>query len=263
MPQNTNKNENIKKKLDAFRSDSALAQFIVTMNLENKLDEVVEAVKETNPVENPEFKFSLSALEKIMEGLEQVKGAKGDPGHTPTDEELLALIKPLIPEVRDGKDGEDGKTPTESELLALIRPLVDSLEQRVIPTDTRLKKLIRPLIPEVRDGVDGENGQDGSPDTAEQVRDKLESLEGENRLDASAIKNLPKIIKEKSAQMIAGGIRFLERLVDVSVDVTSKRQDLLLQYNQTNKRWEDGVALTVSATAPTNPKINDLWVDIS
>lgn len=46
------------------------------------------------------------------------------------------------------------------------------------------------------DGINGENGQDGSPDTPEQVRDKLESLEGEERLDASAIKGLDAKIKE-------------------------------------------------------------------
>lgn len=46
------------------------------------------------------------------------------------------------------------------------------------------------------DGKDGENGKDGSSDTAEQVRDKLESLEGDDRLDAKAIKNLPKAIEK-------------------------------------------------------------------
>lgn len=40
---------------------------------------------------------------------------------------------------------------------------------------------------EVRDGIDG---KDGSPDTTEQVRDKLSSLEGDDRLDASAIKGV-------------------------------------------------------------------------
>jgi len=45
------------------------------------------------------------------------------------------------------------------------------------------------------DGVSGTNGidgKDGSPDTAEEVRDKLETLDGEERLDVSAIKGLDK-----------------------------------------------------------------------
>ncbi len=46
------------------------------------------------------------------------------------------------------------------------------------------------------DGENGKDGENGSPDTPEQVRDKLETLEGENRLDASAIKNLPEFIKD-------------------------------------------------------------------
>lgn len=49
-----------------------------------------------------------------------------------------------------------------------------------------------------RDGVNGKDGRDGSPDTAEEVRDKLQMLRGENRLDASAIKNLPQSIKTHS-----------------------------------------------------------------
>lgn len=110
------------------------------------------------------------------------------------------------------------------------------------------------------DGLNGKDGKDGSPDTAEQVRDKLETLDGEDRLDAKAIKNLPKIVDDK---IKVGGIRFLENLADVSVPITDKRQDVLIQYDTTDKRWKSGIALTVSASAPTSPKINDLWLDIS
>ena len=44
-------------------------------------------------------------------------------------------------------------------------------------------------------GIDGKNGIDGfngSPDTATEIKVKLESLTGDDRLDASAIKNLPR-----------------------------------------------------------------------
>lgn len=82
------------------------------------------------------------------------------------------------------------------------------------------------------------------------------------KIDASHIKNLPKLIKSTGKQMLVGGIRFLEQLVDVSILPTKKRQDLLIQYNTTNNRWENGVALTVSTTAPSNPEVNDLWVQL-
>ena len=64
------------------------------------------------------------------------------------------------------------------------------------------------------DGVNGENGIDGkngSPDTSEQIRNKLEELKNEDRLDKSAIKGLEELekkiddIKIKSnARVIAG-----------------------------------------------------------
>lgn len=45
-------------------------------------------------------------------------------------------------------------------------------------------------------GIDGINGTDGSPDTAEQVRDKLETLKKEERLDIKAIKGVEKLTSE-------------------------------------------------------------------
>lgn len=44
-------------------------------------------------------------------------------------------------------------------------------------------------------GLDGVNGTDGSPDTPKEVKDKLETLKDEERLDATAIKNLPTVLE--------------------------------------------------------------------
>lgn len=114
-----------------------------------------------------------------------------------------------------------------------------------------------------RDGVDGQPGKDGSPDNPVEVRNKLESLKDDERLDASAIKNLPQLIAKKGKEVLIGGVRFFENLADVSILSTKKRQDLIPQYNTTTNRWENGVAITVSATQPTNPQVGDLWCDIS
>lgn len=78
--------------------------------------------------------------------LENVKGNKGDAGHSPTDEELLVLIRPLIPSVKDGH------TPTPEELLVLIRPLIPRVKDGETPSDERIIRLIKPLIPRVKDG---------------------------------------------------------------------------------------------------------------
>ena len=45
-------------------------------------------------------------------------------------------------------------------------------------------------------GSEGLPGKDGSPDSPEIIVGKLQSLKGEARLDASAIKNLPELIRE-------------------------------------------------------------------
>ena len=117
-----------------------------------------------------------------------------------------------------------------------------------------------------RHGMDGMPGKDGSPDEPEEIVTKLESLEGNDRLDVSAIKGLAdyfKIAKKAGKQMLVGGIRFFENLADVSIVTTKKRQDLLAQYKTTNNRWENGIALTVSATEPTSPEEKDVWIDVS
>ncbi|MCK9320236.1 hypothetical protein [Methanoculleus sp.] len=139
-------------------------------------------------------------LVSIVEKIAKTPGIKGDKGDTPTDEELVALIKPLIPEPikgEDGVDGLDGETPSEEYLLELIRPLIPQVKNGETPSDERLLSLIRPLIPNVKNGVDGKDGKDGidgdngSPDTPKEIVNKISTLKGNDRLDASAIKNIP------------------------------------------------------------------------
>jgi hypothetical protein len=54
-------------------------------------------------------------------------------------------------------------------------------------------------------GIPGDDGKDGSPDTPEQVRDKLATLKGDKRLDASAIKNFPTLEKRVPVITFGGG----------------------------------------------------------
>lgn len=95
----------------------------------------------TKAVNKDVHKIELAGAEVVT-----IKGQRGDPGldgHTPTDQELLDLIKPLIPEIKQPKDG---KTPTETELLALIRPLIPKVKDGETPSDARLLALIKTLI---------------------------------------------------------------------------------------------------------------------
>lgn len=66
------------------------------------------------------------------------------------------------------------------------------------------------------DGKDGKDGKDGSPDTAEDIRNKLELLSDEERLDAKYIKNLPESVQRTIVER--GG--FVETPLKAGTNVT-------------------------------------------
>lgn len=109
------------------------------------------------------------------------------------------------------------------------------------------------------DGKDGEPGPqgppgvDGSPDTPEDIRRKLEILKGDNRLDASAVKNIDRVVT--SAGGGGGG---------VIKEISAGNDNIVI--DNTNFGYPTislSPKITVSATEPSDPTENDLWVDIS
>ncbi len=105
--------------------------------------------------------------EKILDLLEAIDLArlKGDKGDTPTAEEILAIVpieeikKQVTP--KKGKHYFDGKIPTNEELREIIIPL--------IPTPIR--------------------GKDGNIITPEEIREKLKSLVGKEKLSVYDLKD--------------------------------------------------------------------------
>lgn len=78
---------------------------------------------------------------------------------------------------------------------------------------------------------------------ATEVRDKLETLENDERLDVSAIKGITELlatIKEKATTTVAGGVRLLTSLLDVSISSPTNGQ--VLSYDSTLKRWKNAAA---------------------
>jgi len=74
-----------------------------------------------------------------------LRGKQGDKGDSPSKEELEALIKPLIPEPKDGK------TPSKQELLSLIKPLIpDPIkgDNGITPPLEELEAIVLSLLPE-------------------------------------------------------------------------------------------------------------------
>lgn len=231
----------------------------MSQDIAKELAKILQTFNDKRVVTEPEMKEVLTAIIKILG-----ENKKGLDTLTSQAKEQLEKAVEFI------------QTEHESVLLNVTSDLTKTrseVEKATKAQNDRAFKRLQELISQIKlpkdgldgkDGVDGQigpPGKDGSPDTPEEVRDKLETLKDDARLDASAIKNLPKFIKEKASEIKVGGIRFLEYLADVSIPIAKKRQDLLIQYDTTNKRWEDGVALNVSDTAPTSPQVNDIWVD--
>ena len=87
-----------------------------------------------------------------------------------------------------------------------------------------------------KDGLDGKDGKDGSPDTGEEIIEKINSLvlDDNLKIDASHIKNLP---MNNVGQGIGG--RPLYQLPDVNISEPTNGQ--VLKYNSTTQLWENGV----------------------
>ena len=131
---------------------------------------------------------ALEAIRLIAETTKKLQGEKGD---TPTNQELTALINPLIPEPIPGKDyvltPEDKKEIAQFIKVPIAEKIIEKIEvikEQPIVTN-EIKEVAKYQIPE-------------------QVRDSLETLTGENRLDKSAIRGLTEEIKKLSDKWEAG-----------------------------------------------------------
>ena len=158
--------------------------------------------------------ISNRALEKATEALEvakttsKQKGEKGDDGYTPikgkdyyTPEEIKEIKKEVTPikgkdyfDGKDGKKGRDGKDGTRG-----LR------------------------------GLPGKDGKDGSPDTPYEIRDKLSSLRGNERLDAKHIKNLEKQIDLRVTTF--GGNSGGGSSTEVDPVYTADKPSIVFSYN--------------------------------
>lgn len=74
------------------------------------------------------------------------------------------------------KDGKPGKTPTKQELTDLIKPLIPKVEHGKTPIK----------------GIDYDDGKDGSPDTPDQVVEKVNA--SEKKIKAKQIEGLTKLM---------------------------------------------------------------------
>lgn len=148
-----------------------------------RFEDIVEQIKGLDGEDSDPEEVAKIILD--MPGF--IEMVRPEDGHTPTREELLELIKPLIPKPRDGYtpikgkdyfDGKDGYTPIKGK--------------------------------DYFDGKQGNPGKDGSPDTPQQIVDKLNKTE--ELVDQKVIKgltntlqSLQRAIRDRSVRYGGGG----------------------------------------------------------
>jgi len=163
------------QKAQDFTKDPQTAQFKEQIETNEKLDELVELLKK-KIAELSELKRTVEENKKRFEVRVGKRGKRGKTGHNPTNEELVALIAPLIPNTKNGKDGADGISPDEEDI---IRKVLASIELPQVDQDAVIEEIIKQI-----------------PQTGEAVRDALELLQEDERLDKSAVKGIDKIEKD-------------------------------------------------------------------
>jgi hypothetical protein len=172
----------------------------------------------------------------FLNKLEFVKGEQGEPGedgHTPTKEELIPIIKPLIPEPIPGKPGKD--------YILTVKDKKEIAKSIKVPV---VEKVVETIIKE-QPIVTNEIVEKAVSDKPEEIVNKLQSLDGDNRLDASAIKGLEKISTE-GRKMYGKAVKYLSNLLDVSIASPTNNQ--VLKYNSTTGKWENGTVSGGSGT---------------
>lgn len=103
-----------------------------------------------------------------------------------------------------------------------------------------------------QDGKDGKDGKDGSPDSAEEIKIKLESLKDNNRLDIKAIKGWDLFMEGiKSSRVVSGGIKALSNLFDTNIVSPTNGQALV--YDSTLQKWKNGT-VSGSGSSPLTTK---------
>ena len=157
-------------------------------------EELIKAIEGTLFLLIQDDEAKEKKIEEIKEIAEETKKMQGEPGKdgkTPTEEEIKSFIKHLIPDTIPGKD----YVLTEQDKKEIAKKIEVPVVEKVIEKTEVIRE--QPIVTnEIKEVAKYEN--------PEQIRDKLEELTGEDRLDKSAIKGLAEEIKKLSDRWEAG-----------------------------------------------------------
>lgn len=156
------------------------------------------------------------------------------------------LIKEV--ETKVPAPGKDGRTPQKyidyfteqeiEEILQKVRPIKGTDYFDGLPgKDANEEVIYSRLLEKIPEPIPGLPGKDGSPDKPEEIRDKLEMLEGEQRLDINAIKGWKKIVDDLKTKVTQTNETIVRRVVDASWGTISgniEEQTDLINYINTH-----------------------------
>ena len=210
----------------------------------DKLNTLLELMKDDTITPKEVEKFLSTLITIVNKNKEDISSLS---------DEMLSKVQGVIDSVyRD-------RTGIISEVDSKTQTLVDSIDSKLKEAQDLLDQTKEIRLREISDGVDGINGKDGSPDTGVEIADKLEALTGEDKLDFSALKNVPEFKGGKSGGVVA---RNIYQMGDVSL--TSLANNDILKWDNTNKLWVNsasggggGIALT-DLSAGTGISYNNL-----
>lgn len=118
-------------------------------------------------------------LHEWLQSLHGSPGEAGEPGHTPTAEELAALIQQQLPTREALAEMVAEQLPTDDQLRALIAPLIPPPikgEDGHTPSVRELQELIAPMIPEAIPGPPGPQGPSGPKPSRDELIEVITPL---------------------------------------------------------------------------------------
>lgn len=153
----------------------------------------------------------------VLKHIEKLKGDTGPQGDLADEEAVVERVKNLVLSlIPKPKDGISGLTPTKDELVALMMPLIPQVKDGLTPTSEQIKQIMMPLIPVIESVEVPTEEEFGAmitsivkqlmPEqiTLEQVLEKIKA-DPNFTIDASKVLNLPKPKKGKDGKYYHGG----------------------------------------------------------
>lgn len=206
---------------------------------------------------------------------------------------VMGAVQAIEQSIKEGR--LDGRTPQPDKdylsaesarrmLSAEVNRMIAKVDGTLSETSTNFERRVQKAIQNIRHGNDGvvteaeiaRAAQMAAsliqlPDFAslitmepQAIRDSLELLQGDERLDRTAVKGIDEMersLQKEIGSIIregGGGVKRLKNLHDV--ETTGANEKATIQYQVATGKWLTGVAITVSSTEPVDPKFGDIWV---